>query len=141
MTESPASDRRFRTTRGLRAETGSALAEFTIVAAVLTLLTLSVIQLGLGLHIRNTLLDAAAEGARYGSVADAGPEQGANRTRELITLALGADYAMDVTARETSFRDRAAIAITVRAPLPLIGLIGVRDGLEVTGHAALDTPE
>lgn len=119
-------------------DAGSALAEFTMVAAVLTVLTLSVIQLGLGLHIRNTLLDAAAEGARYGSVADAGPGQGANRTRELITLALGEDYATDVTARETVFRNRPALAVTVRAPLPIIGLIGASDALEVTGHAPLD---
>lgn len=141
MNESPASDPDFRAGLPRAAgDGGSALAEFTIVAAVLTVLTLSVIQLGLGLHIRNTLLDAAAEGARYGAVADTGPEQGANRTRELITLALGADYASDVTAQHTTFRDRAAIAVTVRAPLPLIGLIGVSDGLEVTGHAPFDGP-
>jgi hypothetical protein len=26
----------------------------------------------------------------------------------------------------------------VRTPLPLIGLVGIDDGLEVTGHAALE---
>ena len=54
----------------LRDETGSAVAEFVMVGALLTVLTLSVIQLGLALHIRNTVIDAAAEGARFGSLAD-----------------------------------------------------------------------
>jgi Flp pilus assembly protein TadG len=141
LSESPVSDggSRSRASR-LRAEAGSALAEFTVVAALLTVLTLSVIQLGLALHIRNTLLDAAAEGARYGAVADTGADEGADRTRELITLAIGPGYAADVSARVDTFRDQPALAITVRAPLPLIGLIGVGEGLEVTGHAPLDAP-
>ncbi|MET0990406.1 MAG: TadE family protein [Glaciihabitans sp.] len=139
MSESPASDDGARPRPlHLRADAGSALAEFTIVAALLTVLTLSVIQLGLALHIRNTLLDAAAEGARYGSVADTGPDEGANRTRELITLAIGPGYATDVSAGIETFRDQPALAVTVRAPLPLIGLIGVGEGLEVTGHAPLE---
>ena len=46
----------------LRDDGGSAVAEFVMVGALLTVLTLSVIQLGLALHIRNTVLDAASEG-------------------------------------------------------------------------------
>ena len=29
--------------------------------------------------------------------------------------------------------------VTVRAPLPLIGLLGAERALEVTGHAAIET--
>ena len=43
-------------------DTGSAIAEFVMVSALLTVLTLSVLQLGLTLLVRNTVLDAAAEG-------------------------------------------------------------------------------
>ncbi|HAM26986.1 MAG TPA: pilus assembly protein, partial [Microbacteriaceae bacterium] len=64
----------------MRRDDGSAVAEFAMVGALLTVLTLSVIQLGLALHIRNTVLDAAAEGARFAALADNGLEDGAART-------------------------------------------------------------
>jgi Flp pilus assembly protein TadG len=117
-------------------ERGSAPAEFVMVAALLTILTLSVLQLGLALHVRNTVLDAAAEGARYGALADNTLADGVSRTRELITAAIGADYADDVTATAGSYLQHPAVEVTVRTPLPLIGLVGVDGALEVTGHAA-----
>jgi len=120
-------------------ERGSAPAEFVMVAALLTVLTLSVLQLGLALHVRNTVLDAAAEGARYGALADNTLADGASRTRDLITAAIGAGYAGDVTATEGSYLQHPAVEVTVRAPLPLIGLVGIDGGLEVTGHAAKET--
>jgi Flp pilus assembly protein TadG len=123
----------------LAGDRGSAPAEFVMVAALLTLTTLSVLQLGLALHVKNTVLDAAAEGARYGALADNTPADGAARTRELITVALGAGYAADVTATVGSYLDHPAVAVTVRTPLPLIGLVGIDEGLEVTGHAARET--
>ena len=120
-------------------ERGSAPAEFVMVAALLTLMTLSVLQLVLALHVKNTVLDAAAEGARYGALADNTPADGAARTRDLITVALGAGYASDVTASLGNYLDHPAVAVTVRTPLPLIGLVGIDEGLEVTGHAARET--
>jgi Flp pilus assembly protein TadG len=120
-------------------ERGSAPAEFVMVAALLTVLTLSVLQLALALHVRNTVLDAAAEGARYGALADNTPADGASRTRDLITSAVGAGYADDVTATAGRYLQHPAVSVTVRTPLPLIGLIGLDGGLEVTGHAAMET--
>jgi hypothetical protein len=32
-----------------------------------------------------------------------------------------------------------ATVITVRVPLPLIGLVGIDEGMEVHGHAATET--
>lgn len=120
-------------------ESGSAVAEFVMVGALLTILTLSVIQLGLALLIRNTVLDAASEGARYAALADNGLGDGVERTSELITVALGPTYAQDVSAEYGSYLGHPAAIITVRAPLPLIGLIGIEHGLEVEGHAAVET--
>ena len=74
----------------LRGDDGDATVDFVLVGALLTVLTLSVIQLGLALLIRNTVLDAAAEGARYAALADNGLDDGVQRTRDLITAALGA---------------------------------------------------
>jgi hypothetical protein len=122
----------------MRRDDGSAAAEFVMVGALLTALTLSVIQLGLALHIRNTLLDAAAEGARFAALADNGLQDGVIRTRDLITVALGQGYASNVTAAYGSYLGHPAAIVTVRTPLPLIGLIGVDGGLEVAGHAAVE---
>ena len=110
-----------------------------MVGALLTVLTLSVMQLGLALHIRNTVTDAAAEGARFGALADNGLADGITRTRDLITSALGPGYATDVTAGYGSYLGHPATVVTVRTPLPLIGLIGIDGGLEVEGHAAVET--
>ncbi|MHA6668918.1 TadE/TadG family type IV pilus assembly protein [Homoserinimonas sp. A447] len=120
-------------------DTGTAVAEFVMVSALLTILTLSVIQLGLALHIRNTVLDAAAEGARFAALADNELADGVARTRDLISVALGPDYAADVTASTGSYLGHPAAAVTVRTPLPLIGLVGIDGGLEVVGHAAIET--
>jgi Flp pilus assembly protein TadG len=125
----------------LRGDRGSAPAEFVMVGALLTILTLSVLQLGLVLHIRNTVLDAAAEGARYGALADNTLDDGAARTRDLISTAIGAGYARDVTVTLEDYLGHPAAAVTVRTPLPLVGLVGIDGGLEVTGHAALENAD
>lgn len=124
---------------GFGDDAGSAIAEFVMVAALLTVLTLSVFQLGLALLIRNTVVDAAAEGARFGALADNSLSDGVARAADLIAVALGPAYARDVTASTGSYLGHPAVIVTVRAPLPLIGLVGIDDGLEVSGHAAIET--
>jgi len=110
-----------------------------MVGALLTVLTLSVLQLGLALHIRNTVQDAAAEGARYAALADNRPTDGVERTRELIALAIGDDYAQNVTETRGDWMGHPAVTITVRTRLPLVGLVGIDGVLEVSGHAAIET--
>ncbi len=110
-----------------------------LVGALLTVLTLSVIQLGLALLVRNTVLDAASEGARYGALADNNIGDSVGRTRDLITTALGPGYARDISVARGSYDGYPADIVTVKTPLPLIGLIGIPRGLEVHGHAAIET--
>ena len=120
----------------LRDDEGSAVVEFTLVGILLTVLALAVVQLGLALHVRNTVLDAAAEGARFAALADNVPADGVARTRTLITEAIGADYATDVTVATGEWRGHPAVTVRVRTTLPVIGFLGVGGGLEVEGHAA-----
>ena len=110
-----------------------------MVGALLTVVTLSVLQLGLALHIRNTVQDAAAEGARFAALADNTAADGVRRTTELIGLAIGDDFAQEVTVREGVWRGHPAVTVTVRSRLPVMGLIGFDGGLEVSGHAAIET--
>ena len=123
----------------IASERGSAVAEFVMVGAILTVLTVSVLQLALALHVRNTVLDAASEGARFAALADNGPADGVARCRTLITLAIGADYARDISVSTGSWRGDPAVTVTVRTTLPMVGLIGIAGGVEVSGHAVVET--
>ncbi len=117
-----------------RDETGSAIVDFVMVGALLTLMFVGVIQLALVLHVRNTLVDCASEGARYGAFADRTPADGAARTRELIVMSLSPRYADDVTATTTVLDGVAVVEVRVDAPLPVVGLLGPRRGVSVAGH-------
>jgi Flp pilus assembly protein TadG len=118
-------------------ERGSAVVDFVLVGGLLTLFFLAIIQLTLILHVRNTLTDAAASGARYGTLADRGYVDARDRTAELIALALNPDFAQDVTTGEATYQGIRTLEVTVRAPMPVMGLIGPRAVLEVRGHAAI----
>lgn len=110
-----------------------------MVAGLLTVLTLAVLQFALALLVRNTVLDAAAEGARFAALAGNDLDDGVRRTRELIATAIGSRYAEDVTASYEDLLGQPVTVVTVTAPLPLVGLIGFESGLEVSGHAARET--
>ena len=125
--------------RRLLGDEGSAPAEFVMVGALLAFLTLAVVQLALTLHIRNTVLDAAAEGARFGALADNRPADAVSRTTELIERAIGPEFARDVDVDEVRWMGAPAVVVTVRTTLPLIGLLGVDRALEVQGHAVRET--
>lgn len=116
---------------------GAAVVDFVLIGAMLTLLFLAIVQLTLVLHVRNTLIDAAASGARYGTLADRDGGDARDRTVQLITAALNPDFARDVATSESTFQGIRTLEVTVRAPLPVIGFIGPRALLEVKGHAAI----
>lgn len=111
------------------------MVDFVLVGALLTLFFVSVVQLTLALHVRNTLIDAASSGARYGALADRSPEDARSRTIDLITMALNGDYAADVVAVEETRDGYGTLEVIVRAPLPVVGLAGPGSIQEVRGHA------
>ena len=114
------------------------MVEFVFVGILLTFLTLGVLQLGLALHVRNTIQDAASEGARWGALIDSTPADGVQRTKELITTAVGEQYARDIAVSSQQWMGAPATVITVKAPLPMIGLWGPATSMEVSGHAATE---
>jgi hypothetical protein len=123
----------------MRDDRGSAVVEFVLVGSLLVFLALTVLQLTLALHVRNTALDAAAEGARFGALADNGPSHGVERTVELISGSIGPEFARDVSVSQGEWMGYPALTVTVRTALPLLGPIGIDGTLEVSGHAAIET--
>ncbi len=113
---------------------GSSPVEFVLVGTLLTVLTLAVVQLGLAVYVSNVVHDAAVEGAYHGALADTSLADGAARTERLIHAAVnGLDAS--VSARDTTALGVPAIEVTVVATLPLIGLLGLPAGMEVSAHA------
>jgi hypothetical protein len=119
---------------------GAAVVDFVLVGALLTLVFLGVVQLGVVLHVRNTLVDCASEGARYGALADRTPQDAAGRTADLIALSLSPGYARDVRAGYADVAGLRTVEVTVSAPLPVIGLLGPSRTLTVSGHGADEAP-
>lgn len=117
-------------------ERGSAVVDFVLVGSLLTVIFIAVIQLALVLHVRNTLIDAAASGARYASLEDRGVADARSRTEALISMALSESYAQNVSVDQVTYRGAATIEVNIMAPLPVIGLIGPGGVVEVSGHAA-----
>ena len=110
-----------------------------LVSLVLVPLVLGLIQVGLVLHVRNTLAAAATEGARYGANIDRTPADGAARTRSQIDDAIAARFADDVSARREVVDGVPTVSVTVRASVPALGLWGPAVGLSVTGHGVQET--
>jgi len=118
-----------------RLERGAAVVDFVLVTVVLVPLVLGIVQLGLVLHVRNTLTAAASEGARLGATVDHGPEDGAALTRSRVAGVLAGEYAQDVTATESAVDGYPGVVVQVRAEVPALGLFGPAVALEVEGHA------
>lgn len=124
--------------RSTRAERGAAVADFTMVSVLVVVLFLAVFQLGLALHTRNTLISCASEGARLGARADAVAGQGVSRTESLISSSLSPRYARHVTSRVTVVAGVRVVEVRVVAPVPVLGLLGPTDRLDVVGRAFLE---
>lgn len=127
------------TSRRLGDDTGSAVVDFSLTCVLLLLVFLAVFQLGLALHVRNTLISCASEGARYGARQGSDPEQGAQRARELIAQTLSGRYAEDVSPLlETTDAGVQVLVVDVSAPLPILGPLGPDGGFEVRGRAFVE---
>ena len=88
---------------------------------MLILMVLGLICLALTMHVRSVIIDAAAEGARLGAQTGSA-EQARSRTAELVGASLGEDYASAIESGRVATAAGPAIAVSVRAPIPLLGL-------------------
>jgi Flp pilus assembly protein TadG len=109
--------------------------DFVLVMVLLVPVVLGIVQPGLALHVRNTRTAAASDGARAGARFGAGPQDAAERARELVTAALADSFAGDVSAREVTLEGIPTIEVVIAADVPALGLLGPAVSLQVDGHA------
>lgn len=117
------------------ADEGAAVVDFVLIGGLIVVIALGIVQLTLGLHVRNTLVDSASAGARYGALEGRSAGDAVRRTRELVGGSLTDGYASDVSARRVVVDGVEMVEVEIRAPLPVIGLIGPAGRMTVTGHA------
>ncbi|WP_375002846.1 TadE family protein [Aeromicrobium sp. CTD01-1L150] len=118
-----------------RDEDGSAVVDYVLVMMLLVPLVLGIIQLGLVLHVRNTLTAAASDGARAAAPLESVPRDAADRAAELVRTTLADRYAQDITAAGTTIAGGPAVVVRIRAEVPALGLFGPAIPLDVRGHA------
>ena len=121
-------------------ESGSAVAGFLLVSLLVTAMFLALIQVAVIVHVRSTLIDCAAEGARLAARADRGLGDGERRARELVAASLSPAYSDAVAAVYVSEGDLDLVQVQVSAPVPVIGLWSVGGSLTVSGHALVEAP-
>ncbi|WME21677.1 TadE/TadG family type IV pilus assembly protein [Brachybacterium sp. GU-2] len=108
------------------------MAEFPMVAVLIVMIALLVIQAALIVHTRNTLVDAAVQGAHHAALAGSTPQDGAHRAQQLVDERFGRGLEAEATAVQ---EDDGTIRVQVDATLPLVGLIGPAGALSVEGRA------
>ena len=106
---------------------------------VLVPMVLGLIQVGLVMHVRNTLAAAATEGARYGATVDRSPSDGAARTRAQVRGAIADRFAQEISAGREWVDGVPTVVVRVRAEVPPLGLWGPGVALSVTGHGVQET--
>ena len=116
-----------------RRDDGNAAVEFVLVSALLVVLVSAVVQLGLALHVRNTMHACAAEGARLAASADRSSADGVARAERMAAAALG-DYPVEVGATVGEVDGAPIVTITATAPVPVLGLWG-RGSMTVEARA------
>lgn len=123
-----------------RCERGAAVPEFVLVLIVLVPLVLGIAQVALVLHVRNTLVAAASDGARAAAVLDADPAVAQTRARAVVGTTLADRFADSIAARDTTLGDVDVVEVRIRGEVPPLGLWGPAVRVEAIGHAVRQAP-
>ncbi|MCD1285688.1 MULTISPECIES: TadE/TadG family type IV pilus assembly protein [unclassified Brevibacterium] len=120
------------------ADSGSAIAEFALIASLLALVLAGALQIGLVIHVRNTVIDSAIAGARQASLADQSPRDGQRLASDLIGVSVGERYAEKVTVTTSRRGQVEIVEVRVTTPLPVIGLWGPAEVWELRGRSIVE---
>ena len=97
------------------------MVDFALVGALVAAVALALLQLALGLHVRNVLIDAAGEGARRAALVGGTTAEAEARVRALAGAALSGDCVQAVQVRRTRTGGLAVVEVRVLAWLLVLG--------------------
>ena len=122
----------------LKTESGSIVAESAMIIALITVLCATILQLGVIIHTRNTMIDAASAGARLAALADRNLADGQHRTTALLSNSIPhADTASVSINRDANGE---LITVTIDHQLPIFGFMTGPVPLSATAQAYDLTP-
>lgn len=120
-------------------EDGAIVAESAMIIALVTLLCGTILQLGIIIHTKNTMIDVASSGARYAALADRNLADGQQRTATLLAASLPNTRSADIEI--TRVADGERIAVTVTHRVPILGFLTGPIPLSATAQAYELTPQ
>lgn len=123
-----------RLMRAVSRDVGSAPVEFVLVAPLVIILAMAVIQIGIFLHVRSTLVSAAAAGARLAAVKGGTLSEAEGQTTRTVESAIGGSVLRTVAGGYISSSAGRMSVMRVTAVMPLIGFLGP-ESLTVEAHA------
>ena len=116
-------------------ESGSAVVDFVMVGALVIVVFVALLQVALGVYARNFLTDAAGDGARRAALVGGTEAEARRRVQTLSDAALRRGYVDTVIVSRVPSGDLTIVEVTVKAPFPVLGLLGPGGTLTVTGRA------
>lgn len=121
-----------------RNDSGAIVAESAMIIALITVLCGTILQLGIIIHTRNTMIDAASAGARHAALADRNLADGQQRTTTLLTSTIPNAASAEVAISHDN--DGELITVTISHQLPLLGFMTGPIPLSATAQAYDLTP-
>lgn len=109
-----------------------------MIIALITVLCGTILQLGIIIHTRNTMIDAASAGARHAALADRNLADGQQRTTTLLTSTIPNAASAEVAISHDN--DGELITVTISHQLPLLGFMTGPIPLSATAQAYDLTP-
>ena len=106
-----------------------------MVGALVIVVFVALLQVALGVYARNVLTDAAGDGARRAALVGGTEAEARRRVQTLSDAALRRGYVDTVTVSRVPSGDLTIVEVTVKAPFPVLGLLGPGGTLTVTGRA------
>lgn len=132
------------TSRKFQDERGNAIASHVMVQALVVFVFLALMQLAYALYVRNTVLDIASQSARRGALIGGSDAEAAARARQLLAQYLSPSYPATVTVHRQPMQlgdgHGQLITVSVTAQLPVLGPLGPRAGINVSGRALGGAP-
>ena len=121
----------------LREERGSAVVEFPMVATLLLMVAFASIQLGLFIHVSNSLTDAAVQGAHEAALVGSDLGRGIKKTQTVVNGRFGELVNAEVSG---ALERNSSVAVAVDFNAPILGFLGPDRSMRVVGHAILEQP-
>lgn len=121
----------------MRDERGAAVPEFVLVLGILIPLVLGIIQVGLVMHVRNTMTAAASDGAHAGAPLGAGVDEAEQRAQHVMSSTLSDRFTSSIRATQSRHGGVAVVEVRIESEVPALGLFGPAIHLEARGRAVV----